>query len=123
MKTLTLIAATAALATTMSAGAYAYDREASIDARRAEQAYRIRHDRHTGELTLLEKWRLQGEQSRIAGMERAAERDGYISRREANRISAAQRRRATTSTARATTARRPGGAGCGSRRRCQTLWV
>ncbi len=92
MKTLALIAATAALATTMSAGAYAYDREASIDARRAEQAYRIRHNRHTGELTLLEKWRLQGEQNRIAAMERAAERDGYISRREARAIERAQDR-------------------------------
>jgi hypothetical protein len=90
MKTLALIAATAAIATTMSASAYAYDREARIDIRRDQQAYRIRHDRHTGELTLLEKWRLQGEQRRIAGMERAALRDGYISRREANRISAQQ---------------------------------
>jgi hypothetical protein len=90
MKTLALIAATAALATTMSGGAYAYDREANIDARRAEQAYRIRHNRHTGELTLLEKWRLQAEQNRIAAMERAAERDGYISRREARAIGRAQ---------------------------------
>ena len=92
MKILALIAATAALATTMSAGAYAYDREANIDARRAEQAYRIRHYRHTGELTLLEKWRLQAEQNRIAAMERAAERDGYISRREARAIAHAQDR-------------------------------
>ena len=90
MKTLALIAATAAIATTMSANAYAYDRETSIDARRAEQAYRIRHDRRSGELTLLEKWRLQAEQNRIAGMERAAERDGYISRSEARRIGEAQ---------------------------------
>jgi hypothetical protein len=94
MKTLALIAATAALATTMSAGAYAYDREANIDARRAEQAYRIRHNRHTGELTLLEKLRLQAEQRRIGAMERAAERDGYISRSEARRIGDAQDRAA-----------------------------
>jgi hypothetical protein len=92
MKTLALITATAAIATTMSASAFAYDREARIDARRAEQAYRIRHNRHTGELTLLEKWRLQGEQNRIARMERAAERDGYISRTEARRIERAQDR-------------------------------
>jgi hypothetical protein len=92
MKTLALIAATAAVATTMSASAYAYDREARIDIRRAEQAYRIRHDRRTGELTLVEKWRLQAEQNRIAGMERAAERDGYISRSEARRIGEAQDR-------------------------------
>jgi hypothetical protein len=90
MKTLTLIAATALIATT--AAASAYDREDRIDARRAEQAYRIAHNRHTGELTLLEKWRLKSEQNRISAMERAAERDGYITRREANRISAAQDR-------------------------------
>jgi hypothetical protein len=90
MKTLALIAATAAIATSMSANAFAYDRQGHIDIRRDNQAYRIRHDRRTGELTVLEKWRLQAEQRRIAGMERTALRDGYISRREANRISAEQ---------------------------------
>ena len=91
MKTLALIAAaTAIVATTTAASAYDYGRESRIDARRAEQAYRIRHNRHTGELTLLEKWRLQAEQRRIAAMERAAERDGYISRREARAIGRAQ---------------------------------
>ncbi len=91
MKTLTLIAATALIATTAAASAHDYssDREARIDARRAEQAYRIAHNRRTGKLTLLEKWRLEAEQRQIAAMERAAERDGYISRREARRISAA----------------------------------
>src|SRR5207249_581894 len=45
MKTLALIAATAAvIATTTAASAHDYDREAGIDARRAEQAYRIRHN-------------------------------------------------------------------------------
>ena len=91
MKTLALIAAAAAVvATTTAASAHDYGRETSIDARRAEQAYRIRHNRHTGELTLLEKWRLQTEQARIAALERAAERDGYISRREARAIDRAQ---------------------------------
>lgn len=90
MKTLALIAATAVIATTTAASAHDYDREARIDARRAEQAYRLRHYRHNGELTLLEKWRLQAEQNRIAAMERAAERDGYISRREARAIARAQ---------------------------------
>jgi len=90
VKTLALIAATAAIATTMSATAYAHDREDNIDARRAEQAYRIRHDRRIGELTLVEKWRLQTEQRRIAAMERYALRDGYISRQEARRIGNAQ---------------------------------
>ena len=73
MKTLALIAAaTAVIATSTAASAHDYDRESRIDARRAEQAYRIRHDRRTGELTLLEKWRLQGEQRQIASMERRA---------------------------------------------------
>jgi hypothetical protein len=90
MKTLALIAAAAVIATTTAASAHDYGREARIDARRAEQAYRIRHNRHNGELTLLEKWRLQAEQNRIAAMERAAERDGYISRREARAIERAQ---------------------------------
>jgi hypothetical protein len=94
MKILTLIAATALIATTAAASAHDYSsyRQDRIDARRAEQAYRINHNRHMGELTLLEKWRLKAEQRQIAGMERAAERDGSISRREANRISAMQDR-------------------------------
>ena len=93
MKTLTLIAATAMIATTsIAAGAHDHDRQDRIDARRAEQAYRIRHNRMTGELTLLEKWRLKAEQHRIADMERDALRDGYISRHEARRISEAQDR-------------------------------
>ena len=91
MKTLTLIAAAAAvIATSTAASAYDYDRDARIDARQAEQAYRIHHNRHTGQLTALEKWRLQAEQHRIAAMERAAERDGHVSRREARAIDRAQ---------------------------------
>lgn len=91
MKTLALIAAGAAvIASTTAASAYDYDRDARIDARQAEQAYRIRHNRHSGQLTLLEKWRLQAEQHRIAAMERAAERDGHVSRREARAIDRAQ---------------------------------
>jgi hypothetical protein len=92
MKTLALIAATAVIATTTAAGAHDYGRDARIDARQAEQAYRIQHNRRTGNLTLLEKWRLKAQQARIASMERAAERDGYISRSEARRIGAAQDR-------------------------------
>ena len=91
MKTLALIAAaTAVIATSTAASAHDYGHDARIDARQAEQAYRIRHNRHTGELTLLEKWRLQGEQRRIAALERAAKRDGYVSRAEARRIREAQ---------------------------------
>jgi hypothetical protein len=92
MKSLALVAAVAAITTTMATSAFAYDREAQIDIRRAEQAYRIRHYRYVGELTLLEQWRLQAEQRRIAATERAAERDGYISRAEARRIGEAQDR-------------------------------
>ena len=91
MKTLALIAATATLvASTSVASAHDYDRDARIDARQAEQAYRIRHNRRSGQLTLMEKWRLQGEQRRIAAMERAAERDGHVSRREERAIYRAQ---------------------------------
>jgi|SRR5581483_762443 hypothetical protein len=90
MKTLTLIAAAAVIATTTAASANDYGREHRIDARQAEQAYRIAHNRHAGQLTLLEKLKLKAEQSRIARMERNAERDGYISRSEARRIGEAQ---------------------------------
>lgn len=90
MKTLTLIAAAAVIATATAANAHDYGREHRIDARQAEQAYRIAHNRHTGGLTLLEKWKLRGEQHRIAAMERYAKRDGYISRSEAHRIGEAQ---------------------------------
>jgi hypothetical protein len=92
MKLFTLLAGTAIIAATSAASAHDYNREDRIDARQAEQAYRIRHNRYTGQLTLLEKWRLQAEQRRIASMERWADRDGYISRREARRISEAQDR-------------------------------
>lgn len=90
MKTLALIAAIATICAATAVSAHDYDRADQIDARRAEQAYRIRHNRTTGELTLLEKWRLQGEQRHIAAMERAAERDGYVSRSEARVINQAQ---------------------------------
>jgi hypothetical protein len=92
MRTLTLIAAaTAIIATSTAASAHDW-RADRIDARQAEQAYRIQHNRHTGQLTLAEKWRLQAEQRRIARMERYAKSDGYISADEARRINAAQNR-------------------------------
>jgi hypothetical protein len=93
MKALTLLAATAIIATTTAASAYDY-RQAQIDARRAEQANRIAIARRAGQLTLTEKWRLNGEQRRIAGMERRALADGYISPREAYEINQAQNRAA-----------------------------
>ena len=95
MKTLLLAAAAAAtLASSTAASAHEWDRETRIDKRQAEQAYRIRHNRHAGQLTLIEKWRLQNEQRRVAAIERAALRDGYISRSEARRIAEAQNRAA-----------------------------
>lgn len=85
-----VLLASALLVIGASTAANAYDyRQAQIDARRAEEAYRIRHGRATGELTLLEKWRLQGEQRRITAMERNALRDGYIDPSEAYRINRA----------------------------------
>jgi hypothetical protein len=93
MKLLTLIAATAVIATTTAASAYDY-RQAQIDARRADQANRIAYARRTGQLTLTEKWRLKAEQRQIAAMERYAARDGYISPREAYAINQAQNRAA-----------------------------
>ena len=90
MKTLALIAAATVIATSTAASAHDYGREHRIDARQAEQARRIAHNRHNGQLTLLEKWKLRAEQRHIARMERAAESDGHISRREARRIGEAQ---------------------------------
>jgi hypothetical protein len=90
MKTLTLIAAAAVIATSTAASAHDYSREHRIDARQAQQAYRIAHDHRTGQLTLFEKWKLKAEQRRIAQLERYARRDGYISRGEAHRIGEAQ---------------------------------
>ncbi len=59
MKALVLVTAATILATATAASAHDYSREERIDARRAEQAYRIIHNRRTGELTLLETWRLK----------------------------------------------------------------
>jgi hypothetical protein len=67
-------------------------RKAQIDARRADEAYRIRQGRREGDLTLTEKWRLQREQARIAQMERDALRDGHISRYEQYEINRALNR-------------------------------
>jgi len=90
MKRLALIAL--ALAATTSA-ASAYDsRQDRINDRQYDQAYRIYQARRSGDLTLLEKWRLQAEQRRIADMERYALRDGRISRGEAHWIRDAQDR-------------------------------
>lgn len=93
MKILSVLAATAIIATTTAASAYDY-RQAQIDARQAEQASRIANARRTGQLTLMEKWRLKDEQRWIAAMERRARGDGYISSSEAYAIGRAQNRAA-----------------------------
>lgn len=91
MKARIALAAVALVVASSAASAYDY-RQAQIDQRRAEEAARIRHARQTGELTLLEKWRLQAEQRRIAGMERRALRDGHIDANESYRINRALNR-------------------------------
>lgn len=85
----TLIAL-ALIASSTAASAYDSGRSDRIDAREAAQARRIEHARRTGQLTWFEKMRLNGEQRRIHRMERAAERNGHISREEARRIERAQ---------------------------------
>lgn len=95
MKAPVLLAALLVVGTTSIASAYDYatdQRKAQIDARRVDEAYRIQQGRRTGDLTLLEKWRLKGEQARIAQMERNALRDGHISRQEQYEINRALNR-------------------------------
>ena len=89
MKRIALIALALA-ATTTAAGAYDYGRGRRIDAREAEQAYRIGRAGHNGQLTWYERWALAREQARIHRMERAAKRDGHIDGYEARRIERAQ---------------------------------
>ena len=92
MKRLALIAVALATSTTVASSydSYGYSRSARIDAREAAQAYRIQRARRHGELTWYELMKLRAEQARIHRMERAAKRDGYISREEARRIERAQ---------------------------------
>lgn len=88
MKVPVLVAGALMIVTATAANAYDYNR-AQIDARRADSANRIYQGRVSGQLTLVEKWRLQAEQARIAGMERRALRDGYIDGQESYRINRA----------------------------------
>lgn len=95
MKAPLLLAAALMVTTASVAGAHDYPtdyRKAQIDARRAEEAARIQAGRRSGELTLLEKWRLQGQQREIAQMERNALRDGHISPQEQYQINRALNR-------------------------------
>ncbi len=86
-KSIATVAAAIATMTIAAAPAFA-DR---VDARQARQADRIQDGLRDGSLTRLEAARLKAEQSRIAALERQAERDGYLSSAERARLAAAQR--------------------------------
>lgn len=88
MKVPVLVAGALMILSATAAKAYDYN-QAQIDARRADSANRIYQGRASGQLTLLETWRLKAEQARIADMERRAKRDGYIDGTEAYRINQA----------------------------------
>lgn len=85
MKAPLALAALVLFGTSTFAAAYDYptnERKAQIDMRRAAEHDRIQYERRTGDLTLMEKWRLNAEQRRIRELERNALRDGHISREE-----------------------------------------
>lgn len=85
MKAPVALAALLLLGTSTFAAAYDYPtdmRKAQIDFRRSAEQDRIQFERRTGNLTLMEKWRLKNEQARIKQLEREALRDGHISREE-----------------------------------------
>ena len=81
---------TAAVIAVTSTGAFAGQRQDTIDANQAVQAQRIEQGRYSGELTRSEYRALKIEQARIAEMERRAQADGTVSRREYNQIHDAQ---------------------------------
>lgn len=88
MKKIVITSALALIAMTSVAGAY--DRQSQIDARQAAQERRIQQGVRSGDITRQEYRQLEAEQARIRAMERAAERDGRIDRREAAQIRDAQ---------------------------------
>lgn len=61
-----------------------------VDIRQARQQSRIQQGLRTGEITRFEAMKLQAEQARIASMERRAEADGRVDRREAAALRNAQ---------------------------------
>lgn len=89
-----LVAALGATVTATSAAAY--DRggytgtQRQIDARQSLQEQRIQQGLRTGDLTWRERQALEAEQARIRALERQAQRDGRIDRREAAEIRRAQ---------------------------------
>lgn len=82
LASLTALSVTAALSTAASAD--------EIDRRQAAQAARIQQGIRSGEINRFEAMRLRAEQARIAQMERRAEADGRVDRREAAAIRHAQ---------------------------------
>jgi len=68
------------------------DRPDRVDARQARQAERIRDGVRSGDLTRREATALRGEQRGIRRMERRAEADGVVTRRESRRLEHAQDR-------------------------------
>ena len=86
MKRFVLTIATLGLTAT---GAFAFG-EKTINANEAVQAQRIEQGRLTGELTRKEYRNLKADQARIQEMEARAKSDGYVSKREYNRIHDAQ---------------------------------
>jgi hypothetical protein len=88
MKTTALIAATLTAGTAVLAAAPASADE--IDWRQHRQQQRIEQGVRSGEINRWEYRRLQGEQARIAELERRAARDGHIDRYEREQIRQAQ---------------------------------
>jgi uncharacterized membrane protein YebE (DUF533 family) len=83
LKIVLVSAATLVAATSIAQADY-------IDRRQSNQAYRIEQGVRSGQLSRHETARLKAEQERIAAMERAAKRDGYVSPYERARINDAQ---------------------------------
>jgi hypothetical protein len=73
-----------------SVQALAGQREDTINANQAAQQTRIDAARLKGDLTRREYRQLEGEQARIADLERQAKADGHVSRSEYNKIHDAQ---------------------------------
>ena len=89
MKKIIVAAALGLVAMTSVASAYDY-RQSQIDAREHQQERRIQEGVRSGQLTRSEARQLEAEQARIRQMERNAQRDGRIDRREAAQIRQAQ---------------------------------
>ena len=88
LKIVTLATAALALSTLTAS---AHESSASIDTARAAQERQIQNGRYQGDLTRREYRALESEQARIFEMERRAQADGYLSKREAREIKTAQK--------------------------------